>query len=124
LKKTNLNSSSKINNLDREKFLYLTTRGRKSGKPREIEIWFTHVDGNFYVVAEYATSNWVVNLRANPAVQVRVAGESFSARARILTQETDPELHKNIQALSTKKYGWGDGLVVELVPDNGLEQDY
>ena len=117
MKKTNLNSSSKTSNLD-EKYLYLTTRGRKSGKPREIEIWFTHADGKFYVIAEYTTSNWLQNLQADPAVQVRVAGSGFSAYARVLTPETDAELNASIQALSTQKYGWGDGLVVELVPNN------
>ena len=33
-------------------FLYLTTTGRRSGMPREIEIWFTRVDGHYYVIAE------------------------------------------------------------------------
>ena len=37
--------------LDGEQYLYLTTRGRKSGRSREIEIWFTHRDGRFYVIA-------------------------------------------------------------------------
>jgi deazaflavin-dependent oxidoreductase (nitroreductase family) len=118
LKKTNLNSSLKTSNLDTEKHLYLTTRGRKSGKPREIEIWFTHADEKFYVIAEYTTSNWLQNLQADPAVQVRVAGSSFSAQARVLSLETDTALNTSVQALSTQKYGWGDGLVVELVPDD------
>ena len=117
LKKINLNLSSKTSNLDQEKFLYLTTHGRKSKQPREIEIWFTHAEGKFYVIAEYTTSNWVLNLQANPTVRVRVADNTVAAQARVVTAKTDPELHKNIQALSIKKYGWGDGLVVELVPE-------
>ena len=100
----------------REQYLYLTTRGRKSGRPREIEIWFTHHNGRFYVIAEYETSNWVQNVRAHPEVKVRVAGRKFSAHARILSPEKDAELNRAIQELSRKKYGWGDGVVVELVP--------
>src|SRR6202453_5331137 len=72
LKKTNRNSSSKTNSFDGEQYLYLTTRGRSSGLPREIEIWFTHRDGRFYLIAEYPTSNWVRNLEADSHVQVRV----------------------------------------------------
>jgi deazaflavin-dependent oxidoreductase (nitroreductase family) len=116
LKKTNPNSSSKDSNFEREQYLYLTTRGRNTGLPREIEIWFTYRDGRFYLIAEYPTSNWLQNLRANPQAQVRVAGQSFTAQARFVTAEGEPELHRAIAGLSTKKYGWGDGTVVELQP--------
>jgi deazaflavin-dependent oxidoreductase (nitroreductase family) len=116
LKKTNPNSSSKDNNFAREQYLYLTTRGRKSGRPREIEIWFTHRDRRFYLIAEYPTSNWVQNLRADPKAQVRVADQTFTANARVVTHEAEPELHGAIASLSIKKYGWGEGTVVELDP--------
>ena len=114
MNKTNPSSNSKTNNFDREKYLYLTTRGRKTGRPREIEIWFTHYQGSFYVIAEYATSNWVKNLQSDPSVEVRIAAQSFLAQARILQTKSDGELVKTIQELSSKKYGWGDGLVVQL----------
>jgi len=94
----------------------LTTRRRKSGRPREIEIWFTHRDGRLYVIAEYATSHWVQNLLAYPDVQVRVAGKRCVGRARILPVDADPELNRAVQDLSREKYGWGDGLVVEVTP--------
>jgi deazaflavin-dependent oxidoreductase (nitroreductase family) len=116
LKKTNPSSNSKDNSFDREQYLYLTTRGRKSGLPREIEIWFTHHDGRFYVIAEYPTSKWLQNLRADPKAQVRVAQQSFAAHARFVSPGADPELHRAIADLSTKKYGWGEGTIVELVP--------
>ena len=116
MNKINPNSSSK-SSFEQEKYLYLTTRGRKTGKPREIEIWFTHYEGCFYVIAEYPTSNWVQNLRANPAVEVRVSEEKCSAQARVLQKETDAGLIKMIQQLSEKKYGWGDGQVVQLKPN-------
>ena len=116
LKKTSPSSSSKYNNLQKEQYLYLTTRGRKSGVPREIEIWFTHREGRFYLIAEYATSNWIRNLLACPQVEIRVAGNSFRAGARVLSPETD--LARAIQRLSRDKYGWGDGLDVELTPEN------
>jgi deazaflavin-dependent oxidoreductase (nitroreductase family) len=95
--------------------LYLTTRGRKTAQPREIEIWFTHRDGRFYVIAEYPTSHWVQNVRADPEVQVRVAGSSFKAHARVVSPEVDLELQRAVQGLSRTKYGWGEGLVVELI---------
>ena len=84
--------------------------------PREIEIWFTHHEGRFYLIAEYATSNWVQNVIAYPEVEVRVAGKSFEASARVISPET--KLSRAIQQLSRAKYGWGDGLIVELTPGN------
>ncbi len=104
---------------DPSQFLYLTTRGRKSGQPREIEIWFTHLDGRYYVIAEYPTSQWVQNLKANPQVQVRVGEKTFAARARVLSTDTDRDQLNVVQELSRKKYGWGDGQVVELTPSAG-----
>ena len=114
LKKTNRNSSSKTNSFDREQYLYLTTRGRSSGLPREIEIWFTLRDDRFYLIAEYVTSQWLQNLQAHPKTQVRVAGENFATQARIVSPETESELHRAIAELSRNKYGWGEGTIVEL----------
>lgn len=114
MKKTSPNSSSKANKYDSEQFLYLTTRGRKSGRPRQIEIWFTERGGHFFVIAEYETSQWVQNLRAHAEVHVRVAGEEFGGTGRIVDAKAEPELHREIQELSRKKYGWGDGTIVEV----------
>lgn len=116
MKKINPSSSSKASSRGREQYLYLTTRGRKSGRAREIEIWFTERQGRLYVIAEYPTSHWVQNLHADSAVQVRIEERSFAASARILGQ-ADAHLRDEIQGLSRQKYGWGDGTVVELIPD-------
>ncbi len=96
-------------------FLYLTTRGRRSGRARQIEIWFTERDGRYYVIAEQLwEAQWVKNLVADPRVLVRVVDREFHARARVVEVESD--LRQAVQELSEKKYGWGDGLVVELIP--------
>ena len=101
---------------DPSQFLYLTTRGRKTGQAREIEIWFTHHDGRYYVIAEYPTSQWVQNVKADPLVQVRVGEKAFAARARVLSTDTDRNQLLVVQEWSRKKYGWGEGQVVELIP--------
>ena len=118
MKKTSPSSSSKTSSFEGEQYLYLTTRGRKSGMPREIEIWFTNYNGRFYVIAEYASSQWVENLRANREATLRVKNMSFPVTARVLSPEADSDLNRIVQDLSRKKYGWGDGLVVELVPES------
>jgi deazaflavin-dependent oxidoreductase (nitroreductase family) len=103
---------------DEPEVLYLTTTGRRSDRPREIEIWFTRRDGRYYLIAEHGErAGWVLNLRADPAVMVRVGGEQFGGRARVIDPGAEPGLHAAARALSEAKYGWGDGLVVEITPD-------
>jgi deazaflavin-dependent oxidoreductase (nitroreductase family) len=99
-------------------FLYLTTTGRRSGQPREIEIWFTQHNGRYYVIAEHRwETHWVQNVLADPRVRGRVGAVTFPARARVVDAEADAGTHDMAQELSEKKYGWGDGLVVELTPE-------
>src|SRR5262249_33948567 len=98
-------------------FLYLTTTGRRTGLSREIEIWFTEHRGRYYVIAEHRwDARWVQNLQAEPRASVRLGDRVFAARTRVVTVE-EPELLESVRTLSEKKYGWGDGLVVELAPE-------
>jgi deazaflavin-dependent oxidoreductase (nitroreductase family) len=105
---------------EREPFLYLTTTGRVSGQPRTIEIWFVERAGRYYVVAEHReAAQWVQNLERNPAVRFRVGardeeGPTAPARARIVRE---PDLVAAVASLMMEKYGWSDGLVVEILPD-------
>jgi deazaflavin-dependent oxidoreductase (nitroreductase family) len=102
---------------DEQEFLYLTTRGRKTGRARQIEIWFTRRGRSYYLVSEHGLrAHWVQNLLVEPRVRWRVGMASLDGRARVVRAETAPALVRDIQARSERKYGWGDGLVVELDP--------
>ena len=108
-------------------FLYLTTTGRKSGLQRRIEIWFVESGGAHYVVSEMRrASGWVKNIERDPRVSfcvgTRGARESVrpntSARARTVEREDEPDLAARVSALMDEKYGWSDGLIVELSPES------
>ena len=100
-----------------QQFIYITTTGRVSGLPREIEIWFVEHEGRFYIFAEhFYKTNWVRNIQQNPLVSVRLGKHQFNAIARILDDKLDMELWQKTQELARKKYAWGDGLPVELSP--------
>ena len=60
------------------------------------------------------------NVRADPKVQIRVGKEIFPAQARILSPATELETMKIVQDLFRQKYGWGEGLVVELIPEAAI----
>lgn len=99
-------------------FLYLTTTGRWTGQPREIEIWFTTRGDRYYTIAEKREeAHWVQNLLANPRVSFRVGQARFEGTARVVREDAETALAQDIQRRSVEKYGWGDGLVVELTPE-------
>ena len=96
---------------------YLTTTGRVTGLPREIEIWYVERGGNFYVLAEhFHHAQWVKNIAKEPRVQVRVGDRRMPATARSLDSVTDREEWQAVQQLAREKYGWGDGLPVRITP--------
>src|SRR4051794_17583538 len=104
-------------------FLYLTTTGRTSGVPREIEIWFVEHEGRHYLVSERREeSNWVKNLRQDPRVRFSVGTRdargaevpATAARARVVSAEEDADLVRAVRAKMDAKYRWSEGLVVEL----------
>ncbi|HZP46243.1 MAG TPA: nitroreductase/quinone reductase family protein [Candidatus Binataceae bacterium] len=96
-------------------FLYLTTIGRVSGRPHEIEIWFVLHGSCFYLLAETGeAAGWVKNIRRNPNVRVRVGDQQADGLARVLDRSADRRLWSEVTALAEQKYGWGDGLPVEI----------
>ena len=55
--------------LSGEEFCYLTTTGRLSGRPHEIEIWFAIREGSLYLLSGGGEgSDWVKNLIKHPSV--------------------------------------------------------
>ena len=87
----------KMNHDFDEQFLYLTTIGRKTGLPREIEIWFVELNNRLYVLAEHGyKAKWVQNVIANPSVTIRLATRSWNATGRVLEPETD-ELYVQVR---------------------------
>ena len=73
----------------RDLFLYLTTTGRRSGRPHRIEIWFAAHHGKLYLLSGGRDrSDWVQNLQANGRVSVELAGEHHDGVARVLEPGT------------------------------------
>lgn len=99
-------------------FLYLTTSGRKTGNPHEIEIWFVEYQGRYYLVSEHhERSHWAQNILYNPAISFWVGGQTYQGSGRIIDRQVEPELAAAVSALMDTKYGWSDGLIVELAPN-------
>jgi len=78
--------------LARLPFAYLTTTGRRSGRPHRIEIWFALEGGTIYLLAGGRDgADWVRNAIATPAVSIELGDEIRVGTARVLAPATDED---------------------------------
>ena len=90
-----------------ESYCYLTTTGRVSGEPREIEIWFGLDGDTLYMLSGGRDrSNWVKNLIREPQVTVRLGDRSFEGRARVVGEGDEDA---RARSLLLEKYSPGYG---------------
>jgi deazaflavin-dependent oxidoreductase (nitroreductase family) len=96
---TNEDLKSLLNELAKEAYCYLTTKGRRSGDPHEIEIWFGVNETTLYLLSGGRDrSDWVKNLLKDPNVTVRIASHTFNGVARIVKDEQEDAMARNMLA--------------------------
>ncbi len=70
----------------------ITTTGRRSGKPRRIEIVFFNIDGRLYISGMPGRRAWMANLHADPHLTLhlkRRVKADLPATARIVSDEAE-----------------------------------
>ena len=78
-------------------FCYVTTTGRRTGRPHRIEIWYAADGDHIYLLAGGGRrSDWVQNLLADPAVVVELDGEVLRAAARVLPDGREAERARDL----------------------------
>jgi deazaflavin-dependent oxidoreductase (nitroreductase family) len=71
----------------------ITTIGRKTGRPRRIEIYFHHFDGHYYLTGRPSSRrrDWVANIEAHPEFTLHLK-RGVSADIDVMGRpEPDPE---------------------------------
>jgi deazaflavin-dependent oxidoreductase (nitroreductase family) len=97
-----------LGELGGQDFCYLTTTGRRTGRPHRIEIWFGARDGTLYLLAGGGRrSDWVRNLEASPEVTVEIGPRVWQAVARIVTERAEDRAAREL--LASKYQGWREG---------------
>ena len=100
----------------RPQFLYLDTIGWKTTNRHRIEIWFVEHDKRYYILSERKKrAHWVQNILRNPKILFTVNNKNFDGYARVI-DDKELELISNVSRLMNNKYGWSDGLIIELNP--------
>ena len=97
-----------LSTLKEEEYCYLTTTGRVTGKLHEIEIWFGMDGSRLYLLSGGRDkSDWVKNLLKNPSVTIRIAKQTFTGTARIVTEEQEDTKARTVVA--EKYQEWEEG---------------
>ena len=92
----------------RDDFCYLTTTGRRTGKPHTIEIWFVVRDVALFMLAEGGEqADWVRNIRQNGAVLLKLGEETRAAIGRIVEDRSEGDPIR--QLLVAKYQEWQPG---------------
>lgn len=74
----------------------ITTTGRRSGRPRRIEIAFFNLGGRVFITGSPGSRDWLANLRADPRLTFhlkRGVVADLPATARIVT---DPDERRTV----------------------------
>jgi len=111
-----------------EKYIHLTTLGRKTGKPHEVELWFAFGGGKLYLSHEGEHTDWMKNLAKNEKVSARIGSLKLDASAKILKKGRS--MDTGTKALYEKYYqpakkevidDWFSlSTVVELTPESSI----
>jgi deazaflavin-dependent oxidoreductase (nitroreductase family) len=96
-------SSLKVNKIAEEKYIYLKTIGRNTGRPHEVELWFAVANGKIYLSHEGAYTDWMKNITRNGRVEFRIGNVHFKGKARIVAGGELFEIGSH--ALYLKYYG-------------------
>jgi deazaflavin-dependent oxidoreductase (nitroreductase family) len=82
--------------------LLLTTKGRRSGEPRELPLIYGRNGDDYLIVASKGGADappaWYLNLEADPDVEVQVKDDRFKARARVADTRERQELWPTMTA--------------------------
>ena len=106
-----------MSDLADHEYAYLTTTGRRSGRPHRIEIWYRRIDDTIWMIAGGGTaSDWVKNLVADPHVSIEIGERTLRGTAFVDRQDV-PEAR---QALAARYQGWRDGTPLSGWATDGL----
>ena len=85
--------------LEETPYLNLTTKGRRTGLFRSVELWFAFEDGRLFFLA-HENSNWWKNLEKTPRVEVEVGEILFEGAGNLVQERLE-----HVFNLFRRKYG-------------------
>jgi deazaflavin-dependent oxidoreductase (nitroreductase family) len=102
--------------------LRLTHRGRRSGRPYEVTIWFV-IDGEtIYLPTANLRRQWPRNVKANPQVSMKIGDETLAGAAEFITDGAE---RAHVLELVTRKYWYAAPVLwsMRLLAAAGIIED-
>jgi deazaflavin-dependent oxidoreductase (nitroreductase family) len=84
----------------------ITTTGRRSGRPRRIEIWYFVVDGRVYITGTPGRRDWYANILVEPRITFHVKQGAKADLAARATPITDPADRARIMTAIRERSAW------------------
>ncbi|MDX1621326.1 MAG: nitroreductase/quinone reductase family protein [Nitriliruptorales bacterium] len=73
-----------------DRYCYLSTQGRVTGRRHTAELWFVPTEGGVYLMSgSGGLTQWCLNLQAEEQGVVRIGGRSWLGRAAFLQRDDD-----------------------------------
>ena len=85
--------------LEETPYLNLSTKGRRTGLFRSVELWFAFEDGKLFFLA-HPNSNWWKNLGKTPRVEIEVGEILFEGVGSLIQERLE-----YVFSLFRRKYG-------------------
>lgn len=118
---------NRIEAVKNSEFIYLTTRGRTTGKSHTVELWFAFSHGKVYLSHEGDDTDWMKNVAKKDTVIFRIGTVKFEGNAAVVKGSSREQGKK---ALYEKYYGpasqevlddWFElSTVIEVTPKSSL----
>lgn len=105
-----INSEAIHRALARDRTIDITTVGRRSGKPRRIEIWFHAIGGRVYISGLPGRRDWYANLLAQPEFVFHFKHSTHLDVPALARPVTDPAERREVLRAILERIGRVDDL--------------
>jgi deazaflavin-dependent oxidoreductase (nitroreductase family) len=92
----------------------ITTIGRKTGRPRRIELVFHNIDGRVFISGSPGRRDWYANLLANPAFTFHLTGPVQADLPAVARPITEPVERRQVMERVAANWGVTDRLDIFL----------
>lgn len=95
----------------------ITTTGRRSGRPRRIEIWYLLVGGEVYITGTTGPRDWLANLLAEPRFVFHLKESITADLDAVAAPVTDEQERRRVLTHASAEWYLGEEDLDVLVAD-------